>query len=212
MDGKTQTTKERVLQAGTELFAERGFEGTSIREISRRAGVAVAAVNYHFQSKQALYQKVLLTTFEQLDEGIRRVEEKDLPPEESFEAMFEFMLGRSVHIKNTFKLFLSPQSGTSADLDDFWQGREYVGPPGGEAMFRVLQKHLGGEASGEKLHWAVRALFSVAVHWTLVSTTPQFKAMGKTNPMLSVPQMKRDFQATVKAILEHLSRSEAASV
>ncbi len=51
-------TKDRILDAAEKLFAERGFDGTSIRMISSGAKVNLAAVNYHFQSKDALLDAV----------------------------------------------------------------------------------------------------------------------------------------------------------
>ncbi len=48
------TTKERILDAAESLFAERGYDGTSLRAITARAGANLAAVNYHFNSKEAL--------------------------------------------------------------------------------------------------------------------------------------------------------------
>lgn len=56
-------TKARLLVAATELFAARGFHGTKIRDIAARAGVNVAAANYHFGSKKALYLAVLRERF-----------------------------------------------------------------------------------------------------------------------------------------------------
>jgi AcrR family transcriptional regulator len=51
-------TQWRLLVAAEELFAEHGFAGTSVRDITTEAGANVAAVNYHFGSKQQLYQKL----------------------------------------------------------------------------------------------------------------------------------------------------------
>ena len=44
-------TKERILQAAENLFTDQGFGATSLRAITHRAGVNLAAVNYHFGSK-----------------------------------------------------------------------------------------------------------------------------------------------------------------
>ena len=52
-------TKNRILAAAEALFMEHGFEATSLRAITTAAGVNLAAVNYHFGSKEELFQSVL---------------------------------------------------------------------------------------------------------------------------------------------------------
>ena len=51
-------TVDRILDAAEKLFAEHGFAETSLRSITSKAGVNLAAVNYHFGSKKALIQAV----------------------------------------------------------------------------------------------------------------------------------------------------------
>lgn len=53
-----QNTKERILDAAERLFAELGYHGASLRAITAAAGVNLAAVNYHFNSKDALIRAV----------------------------------------------------------------------------------------------------------------------------------------------------------
>lgn len=55
----TMDTKQRILDAAEQLFAEHGFDGASLRAITGIAGVNLAAVNYHFKSKESLIQAVL---------------------------------------------------------------------------------------------------------------------------------------------------------
>lgn len=52
------STKDRILGAAEELFAQQGFAGTSLREVTSRADVNIAAVNYHFGSKENLVNEV----------------------------------------------------------------------------------------------------------------------------------------------------------
>ena len=51
-------TRTRILDAAEELFMQQGFEATSMRVLTARAGVNLAAVNYHFGSKHALIEAV----------------------------------------------------------------------------------------------------------------------------------------------------------
>jgi len=51
-------TRTRILDAAEELFMQHGFEGTSMRQLTARAQVNLAAVNYHFGSKDALIEAV----------------------------------------------------------------------------------------------------------------------------------------------------------
>ncbi len=52
------STKDRILGAAEELFAQNGFAGTSLRQVTTRADVNIAAVNYHFGSKENLVNEV----------------------------------------------------------------------------------------------------------------------------------------------------------
>lgn len=51
-------TRERILNSAEKLFADKGFDATSIREITANARCNVAAVNYHFGDKEGLYDSV----------------------------------------------------------------------------------------------------------------------------------------------------------
>jgi TetR/AcrR family transcriptional regulator len=53
---RTLETRERLVAAALAIFAERGFEGATTRAIAKRAGVALAALPYHFETKDALWR------------------------------------------------------------------------------------------------------------------------------------------------------------
>jgi len=59
MNDSRPITTERILNAAERLFADHGFEGTSIRDIVDSAKVNLAAIHYHFRSKEALLEAVL---------------------------------------------------------------------------------------------------------------------------------------------------------
>jgi AcrR family transcriptional regulator len=60
-------TSERILDAAEQLFASRGFFGASLREITGAAGVDLALANYHFGSKEQLFEAVLMRRAEILN-------------------------------------------------------------------------------------------------------------------------------------------------
>jgi TetR/AcrR family transcriptional regulator, regulator of cefoperazone and chloramphenicol sensitivity len=68
-----EATKSRLLAAAGDLFAEKGFHGTKVRDIAARAGVNVAAGNYHFGSKKELYLEVVRAQFARMHERIAKM-------------------------------------------------------------------------------------------------------------------------------------------
>lgn len=90
-------TKERILDVAEQLFAQKGYSATSMRTITSQAGVNLAAANYHFGSKQRLYQAVFERRVEPmneariayLDELERKHEGREIPLEEILRAFIE---------------------------------------------------------------------------------------------------------------------------
>ncbi len=62
------STKERILSAAEDLFAQFGFAGTSLRQVTTHAEVNIAAVNYHFGSKDNLVNEVFRRRLDELSE------------------------------------------------------------------------------------------------------------------------------------------------
>jgi TetR/AcrR family transcriptional regulator, regulator of cefoperazone and chloramphenicol sensitivity len=56
---KPDDTRSRLIDAAGEIFAEKGFEPASVREICARAEANLAAINYHFGDKEGLYTEVV---------------------------------------------------------------------------------------------------------------------------------------------------------
>jgi TetR/AcrR family transcriptional regulator len=66
-------TRDRVLQVAQVLFAERGYRGTSLRDIAKRIGIKAPSLLHHFPSKQQLYLAVLDKMFESLEDAANRI-------------------------------------------------------------------------------------------------------------------------------------------
>ena len=75
IDSASETT-QRLMDASERLFAENGMSRTSLREITREAGANIAAVNYHFGSKEALVREVFARRMNSLNAArIRMLDE-----------------------------------------------------------------------------------------------------------------------------------------
>jgi AcrR family transcriptional regulator len=68
MTRPSEITRDRILKAAERLFAEHGYDDTSVRAIVAKARVNQAAINYHFAGKDGLYREVLRTAIHALTE------------------------------------------------------------------------------------------------------------------------------------------------
>ena len=58
VEGPARSVRDRLLDSAEQLFAERGFDGTSIRDLATAAGCNIASVNYYFGGKEKLYVEI----------------------------------------------------------------------------------------------------------------------------------------------------------
>jgi AcrR family transcriptional regulator len=123
--GRGAETRERLLDAAERIFAERGFEGASMRAVTQAAGASVSAANYHFGSKDALLRATLLRRVGPLNE--RRIERLDALEAEA--------RGRPLQLETVIEAFLRPvfeEHATSADATARFRqvaARIYSDPP-----------------------------------------------------------------------------------
>lgn len=88
-------TRNKILKAASEVFAKEGYRNTTVADICRRAGSNVAAVNYHFGSKDALYVIVWRNAFE---EALRAYPpDGGLPPDAPAEQCLHALVHSALH-------------------------------------------------------------------------------------------------------------------
>ena len=80
-------TQSAILDAARQLFARHGYDGASVRAITRRAHVNLGAITYHFGSKRALFEAVIAATAGPARERILAAAETSGPPLDRIEAM-----------------------------------------------------------------------------------------------------------------------------
>jgi AcrR family transcriptional regulator len=100
-------TKEKILDAAEELFSEDGFSATSVRAITSRAQVNLAALNYHFGSKDALIDAVFERRIGPLNrERIRLLEEAET-----------LAAGGELTLEEVLRAFLTPAIQLASDQE-----------------------------------------------------------------------------------------------
>ena len=87
------STRDRVLAAAAEEFAARGFDGAKVDRIAARARVNKAMLYYHFRSKTALYQTILLDRFGRVAEAVEAVRARGGTPEAQLRGFIDALAG-----------------------------------------------------------------------------------------------------------------------
>lgn len=89
-------TRQRLLDVSAVLFAERGFDNVTVREICKASNANVAAINYHFGDKAGLYRAVItfaIQSMQETNELTQRAGE-GLSPEEQIRGFVRVFVGR----------------------------------------------------------------------------------------------------------------------
>lgn len=213
-------TKELILDAAERLFADEGVEGTSLRQITREAGVNLASVNYHFGSKEGLVEAVFARRLDPLVASqlaaldALEARAKKAPPklEDALRALVEPAIligtrlreGEKAFQRLMGRVFSEPASGLRKLVKDKFSGFA-------SRLDGLLSRILPG-LSREEIFWRRQILIGALHHVLLVGKEPEFYAPpgvhAKFDPEAMVERLVRFAAAGFRTPPEARGRRE----
>ncbi len=161
------STKERILGAAEVLFAQRGFDGASLRQLTSAAGVNLAAVNYHFGSKEKLVEEVFRRRLDALN--ARRLEALGMiagAPSTTIEDVLEAYIRPALDLSNddNGSLFMRVLARAFAEHDDTL--RQFLSANYGHVMrqFTVEFARLLPQLNKPELYWRIDLVTGALTH------------------------------------------------
>lgn len=107
----------QILQVAEKLFAEKGFDGSTIREISEKANVNVAMVSYYFGSKEKLLESLILFRTSDLKNSLEHIIDEDLNPIQKIEKFIQLYIERIDNNRNFHHILLFEISSNKRAMD-----------------------------------------------------------------------------------------------
>ncbi len=107
----------KILQTAEKLFAENGFDRTSVRDIAREANVNIAMISYYFGSKEKMLEALMISRMADLKLQLTNLANEDLSPLEKIEKLIEIYIGRICNNRGIYKIMyfeLSNQQRTAS--------------------------------------------------------------------------------------------------
>jgi len=185
-----QDTKLKILDSAEKLFGIHGFETTSLRDITTAADVNLAAVNYHFQSKDSLIEAVIARRIEPVNE--RRMALLDSAgPDPTVEQILEAFLRPvfETQMEGAMPLVGRLLSNPVFFVDRMWE--KHLAPVG-KRFVEALVKALPHQPPAEV---ALRLYFSVGVMTHMLLWGPIFPRI--TGGMVDISDRQALLQRTV---------------
>jgi TetR/AcrR family transcriptional regulator, regulator of cefoperazone and chloramphenicol sensitivity len=197
-----EKTRDRILGAAGDEFAEHGFEGATIRAITERAGVNLAAVNYHFRDKSELYTRVVLDACS-LPTAWRSAtaDASDAPDERLRSLIYHFLRALLDPERPAWKrrLMAREMSEPTEALDVLVE--ENIRPFRNEFLVPVLNELTGGRCTQRQV--------------SLLSASIMGQCMYYVQSQPIIVRLYPDFKigsAEILEIAEHISRFSLAAI
>jgi TetR/AcrR family transcriptional regulator, regulator of cefoperazone and chloramphenicol sensitivity len=173
-------TRRRLLDAAGLEFAEKGFEGATVRSICDRANANIAAVNYHFGGKEALYERTLVETHACDQVEIDPALYQGLAPEQQLSVFIRQFLSKVVGLSEADDwrrtLMLREMANPSSASDTLV--REVIRPR--YEMLGHILRQLCPEADERKL---------AALRFSVVGQCLFYKIVGRMAQKLTGPDL-----------------------
>jgi len=201
------TTKTKILDAAEALFADKGFNGTSLREITNRAEVNLAAVNYHFGSKKELIKAVMSRYMNELsprlESALHALCLDEIQPTliEVFSAFLEPLLHlNSVKDRGTSK-FLQLLGRGFTDNQGFLRWFLTTQYPGVFTHFTQAVQKAYPELSKEEMFWRLHFTMGAIVF-----------TMSSSDALIDIAQNDFDRQVDIAGVIRKVIPFVAAGV
>ena len=211
LDATSADTKTRILDAAEQLFMEHGFEATSLRSLTSAANVNLAAVNYHFGSKEELFQAVLTRRLDPMNQEridlLERLERDSGGRPLSVEKILSSMLIPALRLardeKRGGKNFLRLLGRAYADPAPFirhFLSQQYVDMIGRykEAFLKALP-HLTRQELTWRLHFVMGPLSYTLAGTDALKLFAQVASTDKDNDELLLQRLAPFLVAGLKA-------------
>ncbi|MDD3293290.1 MAG: CerR family C-terminal domain-containing protein [Geobacteraceae bacterium] len=170
---KAGDTREKLLSAACDVFVEMGFRDATVAEICRRAGANISAVNYHFGSKETLYQQAWRHSFAESvrihpqDGGVS----EDAPARERLQGRLKALIER-IADKNNRDFFISQMEFVNpTGLLEEVMRTEFI--PLRKKTLSLMRELLGPDASEEEVVFCESCIISMCVHPMLLRRISQ---------------------------------------
>ena len=159
-------TRTRLLETAGELFAERGFDATNVRDITSRAGTNLAAVNYHFGGKERLYVAAVRHAARACDAGSPMPKWTDEGPEQRLREFIRAFLVRILrtdrpawHRLLIFREVAQPRPGACEEFV-----REFVRPTF-DTLLGILRTMVPASVPERELHLLGGSIVGQCLHY-----------------------------------------------
>jgi AcrR family transcriptional regulator len=96
--------QQNILQVAEKLFAEKGFDGTSIRDIAKEANVNIAMISYYFGSKEKMLEALVLSRMADLKILLTNLAKETTSPLEKIEKLIELYVSRICNNRGIYKI------------------------------------------------------------------------------------------------------------
>ena len=164
---RSGSTKERILAAAETLFAQRGFDGASLRQLTSDAGVNLAAVNYHFGSKEKLVEQVFRRRLDTLNaQRLAALARVAGQPETRLEDVLDAFIRPALELshEDSGSLFMRVLARAFAEHDDSL--RKFLSENYGHVMrqFTAEFARLLPQLSKEELYWRIDLVTGALTH------------------------------------------------
>ncbi len=200
-------TKEKILEAANKLFSKYGFDGASIRDIAKEAGVNLGAINYHFENKENLYLELIMEMRKFVDDDMKKLSSsRDYNLKDFTVALYEKFMEYGDALNNSFKLFLNDSVSTEAF--ERYNFERCFTPPGLDALLDVISKEYGDKISPFGKIWIGKSIFTIVTHSVLMQNSSIGKYHMMTFPQHSVQKhMHTICEMAVEANVEYVLKN-----